>query len=479
MASPDEILKKTADLLNSRRAQQSEEKGRLERERRELVTSLGKEIADVVGPAINKLAQSQQVTLESVKSMLREVRVEAPRIPEIRIPEVRVPQPKVTVSVPEVRVPTVNIPETKINFPSQMSVSMDSVDRDKPLPVMMMDTKGKPMSFSMGASGGRGDHFTIKGFGQSAYSELTNADGRLKVSVETGGSAITDAELRASSVPVEQVSGSLWSTSVVDAFGSTAVDGVWNADNRLRVSLETGGSGLTDAELRATSVPVSQVSGANWSTEVTNTVTVDGSGVTQPVSATDLDTRDLVNATDSVSVYQVSGANWSTEVTNTVTVDGSGVTQPVSATNLDIRDLVNASDSVSAYQVSGANWSTEVTNTVTTAPINVRGSRATAYATISSDAETSLISGVASTYLDLIYVMGANQSDGAVTLDLACGTGGATVLSLEIPANSTAGVAPATAVPMPEVAQPWVMTFADADTTGTTVDMTGLFSKET
>jgi hypothetical protein len=71
---------------------------------------------------------------------------------------------------------------------------------------------------------------------------------------------------------------------------------------------------LTDAELRATAIPVDgsavtqPVSGTVAVSAVSGTVTVDGSGVTQPVSGT-------------VAVSAVSG---------TVTVDGSGVTQPVS-----------------------------------------------------------------------------------------------------------------------------------------------------
>lgn len=137
------------------------------------------------------------------------------------------------------------------------------------------------------------------------------------------------------------------------------------------------------------------------------------------------------------------------------------------------------SATIRTVQATDAISSVNVTNTVTVAPIAARGSRATAYASITADAETTVVAGVASTYLDLVYVMAANQSDAAITLDFACGASGATVLSLEIPANATAGVAPATAVPMPEVAQQWVVRFADSDTTGTTVDITALFAKET
>ena len=104
-------------------------------------------------------------------------------------------------------------------------------------------------------------------FRTTVASALINADDRLRVSLETGGSGLTDTELRAASVDVQQASGAIWSVSVNDAFRTTVASALINADDRLRVSLETGGSGLTDAELRATAVPVTQVSGASWSVE--------------------------------------------------------------------------------------------------------------------------------------------------------------------------------------------------------------------
>jgi hypothetical protein len=94
-------------------------------------------------------------------------------------------------------------------------------------------------------------------------------------------------------------------------------------------------------------------------------VNADGS-INAVVSATDLDIRDLSNATDSVTAHQ--GGSWSVDVANTVTiqstdldirdlafatdkvdVSGSSVTATVSATDLDIRDLSASSDSVSAH----------------------------------------------------------------------------------------------------------------------------------
>src|SRR3990167_8325371 len=116
---------------------------------------------------------------------------------------------------------------------------------------------------------------------------------------------------------------------------------------------------LTDVELRATPVPVS------GTVSVTEPVTVD---------ATNLDIRDLAFATDKVDIsgssvdvtddptrdlgkVDVASLDQYTPVAGRLPVDGSGVTQPVSATNLDIRDLVFATDkidvSVSTVAISG------------------------------------------------------------------------------------------------------------------------------
>ena len=109
-------------------------------------------------------------------------------------------------------------------------------------------------------------------------------------------------------------------------------------------------------------------------------------------------------------------------------------------------------------------------------PVQMRDLTTTAYTTLTNGTETSLLAGSASTFHDLIYVMGANQSDVAVTVDFRCGTAGAVVLSLQIPANGTAGIACPVPLPMPEVAQAWTADMSDI--TGTSVDITALFSKE-
>lgn len=177
-----------------------------------------------------------------------------------------------------------------------------------------------------------------------------NPDGNPVYGGSSGG-GLTDTELRATSVPVSQVSGSIWSTSIIDAFGSTAVGSVFNADNRIRVSVETGGSGLTDSELRASSVPVAQVSGVMWSVSVvdvygttaTNLVNPDNRlKVELPSGASGLTDTELRAA--HLDVQQVSGAT-----------DSVNVVATVGLTDTQLR-----ATSVPVEQVSGSTWSTSV-----------------------------------------------------------------------------------------------------------------------
>lgn len=601
-----------------------------EKRNQSLLASIGPAIIDSLRPVLDEILSTFKQTSSDIKQSISEIKIDSPevnlpeiKLPDIHVPEVKVPEPKVTVNVPEIKIPEIKIPEIKVPpiklpafpkippfpkipdivMPEEMNirgwVSLMGVDLNNPLPVQLRDAKGNPVnlfenltSIVGGSGGGKHDYLTIKGFGSSAYSDYLNADNRLRVSVETGGSGLTDNELRATAVPISQVSGANWSVSVVDVFGSTAANVVnpdgrlkvelptgasgltdtelrttavpvsqvsgamWstnvasnfgttftdssfvNSDNRLRVSVETGGSGLTDSELRASSVPVEQVSGSIWSTYVTGALNSLLVGyetgdnrikVELPTGSSGLTDTEL-RAT-AVPVSQLSGARWSTEATQG--------TSPwvVSATDLDIRDLANASDSVSAYQVSGASWSTEatqsgswsvsVTGSITSVvavgsvvsdavddasapvktggiartanptavaggdtvsfsaddigrqinrPIQVRDLLQTAYVQLTNGTETTLLAGVASTFHDLVYIMGANASDAAVTVDIRAGTANGVVATLNIPASATQGVSMSVPIPQDVAANAWTADMGDV--TGTTVSISALFSKE-
>ena len=90
----------------------------------------------------------------------------------------------------------------------------------------------------------------------------------------TGSSGLTDTELRASSVQVQQVSGYSDSVNVLSTVG------------------------LTDTQIRASSVPVEQVSGSIWSTNVVSSIDLTDT----QLRAAALDVRQVSGSIDSVNV---------------------------------------------------------------------------------------------------------------------------------------------------------------------------------
>ena len=271
-----------------------------------------------------------------------------------------------------------------------------------PFPVQIRDKDGKPVDFGGSITqilggGGKHDYFTIRGFTQSAYSELTNADGRLRVSVETGG------------------------------------------------------SGLTDNELRATAVPVSQVSGANWSVYATGFGASVGATILNGEGAS-LDPRDR---------------NWT--ITETVAVSGALDTVKASG-------IARTTNPTAVSDGDNQRFSVDDLGRQLVRPVQVRDLTLTAYATLTTGTETTLKAAVAGSYLDLIYVMGANNSDAAVTVDIRAVTAGNVMMTLQIPANGTAGIACPVPLPQDETGNNWTADMADI--TGTSVYLTALFSRE-
>lgn len=482
----------------------------------DLLRNLGPAIIETIQPVLDEIAINTRLSKEELLDALSQLNINIPQIEvphttvDVKIPDIIVPEPKVTVNIPEIKLPDfpkipeikvpkaevkVTIPPIKIpdlkwpeeEMPIKGWVSLMGVDMNNPLPVQIRDSKGNPInlfenltSIIGGGSGGKSDFFTIKGFSQSAYSEVTNPDGRLRVSVETGGSGITDAELRATSVPVSQVSGSIWSTYVTGAGQSTYAE-ILNPDGRVKVELPTGSSGLTDTELRATAVPVSQVSGSIWSTEATQagtwnigTVTT-VIGISNSVAASLIDSSGVQysgsNPVPVSGIVTVSGSISSTVVSGTTTSDAiddgsapiktGGIARTANPTAVAGGDTVSASYDKLGRQLTR---------------IQARDLISTAYVSITNGTETTLKAGVAGSYLDLIYMMGTNNSDAAITVDIRAVTAGNIQTSVRIPANGTAGVALPTAIPQDETGNNWTADLPDV--TGTTVTLSALFSKE-
>lgn len=359
----------------------------------ELATNskLSKDVIEALKPTLESLIQESKLSSQEIIDAIAKININvpaiaSPNIPEIKIPEIKVPQPIVTVSVPPVKIPeikipkivipkpevTVNIPPIKIpklEWPTEdMSikgwVGLMGIDLQHPLPVQIMNPKD--IGGNSTVVGGRGDFFTIAGFNDSAFANLQNADGRLKVSVETGGSGLTDNELRASSIPVSQVSGAIWSVSATFS-GATVTtlinnDGLaYNSDNPLPITgtLSTTPGATFYASDAVGSVNVIQYGGVTVPAGLNETT----GGVTRVVQMTDSVSSVVVNSGTITTVSTVTG------ITNTVTArldspDGAyTAANPLPITIIsDAINLDQTTDSIAVRQVSGFTDSVNITN---------------------------------------------------------------------------------------------------------------------
>lgn len=573
----EELIKKLSDALSKINGKREETKKLVEKERRELVSSVGRDIVEAIKPALSQLVGMSKITKDDIKEALSSIKIST-NIPDVVVPPIEVPKAQVDVRVPKVEISDI---VQKIKMPDEMNikgwVQLMGVDLSHPLPVQLRDKDGKPVNLfeslttlvsQGGGGGGKHDYFTIKGFSQSAYSEVTNPDGRLRVSVETEGSGLTDAELRASSVPVEQVSGSIWSMYIAGSTGTMAsylldADGIYRdvlpVEGTVAVSGVTNSisSALVDSSgvqySGSNPLPVVITSGAAATTAVQN---LDGDGNyrgTFPVEGTVLVsdiTASVKSALIDSSGIQYSGSNpvpvgGSVSVSGVITSTGayllngdglyrgtlpvegtvavSGITNSVASSLIDSSGVqYSGSNPVPITVVSGALTSMVAVGAVVsdavddgsaplkvggiartanpsavaggdvvsasyddigrqlTRPIQVRDLIATAYVALTSGSgygtETTLLAGSSGVFNDLIYVMGSNTSDVAVTVDLRASTGGTVIMSLRIPANGTAGVSLTSPIPAPFADHTWTVDLPDE--TGGNVYVSALFSKE-
>ena len=455
----------------------------------ETLKAIGKDIIDSVSPVLaehNK--QFQESTQEIIRSVLKEIKVELPKIDSPQFDNdglkstilssikeafggLRFPEPKVNVRVPDVNIPEIKLPTDPGVKEMRDWMKRMNYDVNNPMPVQLRDKDGKVVNLlemmsrmsGGGSGGGRAlqQWIEIRGLNDSTGASVINPDGRLRVETLDSSGGATE---------VRQVSGSIDSVNVQQVGGNTVVVGTGYQDNALRVVHATDATVSVKLTEQSVTLDIKQVSGSIDSVNVAQQdITLDvrqvsGSIDSVKITSTDaaLDIKQVSGSVDSVyiqdaislPVYQLSGS-----------VDSSQIKLIARQTNPSA-----ASDGASAFA------SSDDLGRVLTRPIQVRDLTQTAYATFSTGTEATLISGVASTFLDLIYIMGANNSDAAVSVDIRSGTGGSVIMTLQIPANGTAGVALPVPLPQEIVAGAWTVDLPDI--TGTTVSVSALFTKE-
>ncbi len=516
MAEDKNTIKKMMDMMGEVANQRKAERAQLEEDRKNLVAAIGKDLSSVLVPALKELSNQSRISRTELASALREafselvINVSPPQV-MVDVPMIKVPTPQVTVNPPVVNIPPIKVPEAIVNMPDFINAKLHGISTKFPLPVILTNERGEPYSAgSMMMSGGGGVNafkqsvVLVRDFVTSTGASLIDPDGRLKIS-GGGGGAVTIAD----AIEVKQVSGFIDSVSIKSSDVSFEVKQVSGFTNSVSISQQdftfdvkqvSGSSNSVNVVSQDITLDVRQISGATDSVAVKSVdVSLEVkqvSGFVDSVSVVaqdfTFDMKQVSGATDSVAikssdvsfeVKQVSGFNDSVYITG-----ASSTIMIVGDKASDVADdeanpvmiggvartanpaVVAAGDSVSA--------TFDTIGRQVMRPLQVRGLLTTAYATLSSNAETTLLAGAASTYHDLIYIAFANTSSVALNVDLRDATGTGILATFALPANATAGVSLTPPIPQNVAADTWTVKFNASDISNTTVYANALFAKE-
>ena len=256
-------------------------------------------------------------------------------------------------------------------------------------------------------------------------------------------------------------------------------------------------AGNSDASVNATQAGTWNVGTVTTVTGVTNSVSASivDSGVVQysgsnpvPVNVISQSLASSASALVDSTGVQYSGSN-PLPITGNVNVNGS--LNSVLATGVTLHDA--ADDGDAPLKQGGIAMTANPTKVAAgdrvafrgdtvgrqiNRPIQVRDLLKTAYVTEDEIQEVTILAGVASEFHDLVYVLGANESNAAINLDFRQTTGGTVQFSLEVPAESTVGVSMAVPIPQDHADATWTVRNSAADNSNTVYSVTALFSKE-
>lgn len=534
-----ELLRQSTELLENAMKEREEQKRLMNEDRKVFLQNLSKDIAGMLGPVLEEMSQNTQSLIESNRLTKEEVldalRNAEPAHIEVNVPPIKVPEANVNVNIPPIKMPKIEIPNQPERTPTAdlMEFKLKGVDLRNPLPVLLTDPRGEP--YIAGQMSG-GNILTFKDIRSSSGASLINADGRLRVGVDSTGGGTQFAEDTAHTSgdsgtmalgirtdtptnrsgtdgdyePYQMSEGLLWTrVRDIQTSAGTSIINQDNSDLKVRVQngltidtfpdnepfniaqingLATGfNSGVANNGTQrivhvvdvATSTNTIQLAGTNISVNggvvgagvqrivhvvdvasSTNTIQLGGNTVNTGAGTVGTGTQRIVVGSDSTTM--IVG-----DIASDVADDASnpvkfgGVARTANPTAVGAGDRVSATFDDVGRQVI---WPYQVRDLITTAHVQ-----------LTTGSEATLLAGAASTFHDLVYIMGGNTSAGAIDIDVRDQTGGAVILRFTIPADSTAGVAPVVPIPQNEAAAAWTVDMDDV--TNTTVNLTALFVK--
>lgn len=324
MADIKKILGEVLEKAKKAKAEEeSDRQKRNDEDRTKVLTGIGADVSKSLQSALPELMKSAQMSEETIKNALREaIQVNMPemKIPDINIPDIHIDTSEFSaiasrieraISSLNLKEPVVNV-QSQTDFPDKFNVSLPDYDKLRPMPVMMMDDKGRPLSLSQGTSGGKADFLTIK-----------------DIRTSTGASIISDPENAIRITGTVSVASSNSSTQAIDSSGN-----VYSQANPLPVifsATASTASALIDSGgvqySGSNPLPVTFSASASQAVTVVNVVSALNSStavlangavftalaedVTNYASITVSVFADQISATDGLSIQQSSdGSNW-------------------------------------------------------------------------------------------------------------------------------------------------------------------------
>lgn len=275
--------------------------------------------------------------------------------------------------------------------------------------------------------------------------------------------------------PVPTTSTATLSAATGQGDGATALRIIQAGDTVSSVmTASTGLNETTTGVLRVvqmtdsnSSVSATQV--GTWNIGTVTTLT----GVTNSLQSALIDSTGIqYSGSNPVPITIVSGGN-----TSTVAVgDSAARTADNGGNPVKMGGIARTTQPTAYADGDRSNFASDKLGRQLTRPLQIRDLISTAYVSLTTGTEATLLAASAGNFLDLISVVGANQSTAAVQVDIRAVTAGNVVMTLYIPAQSTAGAVMQIPWPQDATGNNWTVDMPDI--TGTTVNVSALFTKE-
>lgn len=495
---------------------------------RQVISTIQTELVNALKPVFKEMMSAIKDALsghtDAIGESLRNIKIDAPtmpdiHVPEFKMPEIKIPQPIVNVAPAAVNIPP--YPEQK-EFDGNVHMASHAIEYKKPMPVILVDSQGRPYvagNFSPGGGGGGGR--TIQDILDSkGHSVMDPTNTAVRVNVVAGSTAGATGQGDAASATRVVVAGNSDSSVQVNS---------WNGN-----TVATGDGETTSGVLRVILAQDAAYSVfVNGATGTIAAAIVDSSGVaysgSNPVPTSGTATLSaatgqgdgavalrIIQAGDTVSSVIVNNPQGAGELATALRTTQAGdavssvsivsITGPIAqGDSASALRIVHAGDVATSVSVVGATGTIMTVGDIgelvidnNEAPVKMGGIAASTNRTRATDGqrrsisldlagrqivvdqgpreletdtltllttgiETSVMTQVAGVFLDIVSITAVNQSAGAWAVKFNESSAGGNRYTLMVPANDTRGVVFKVPLKQTTAARDWTATLVGSD----------------